>query len=383
MALQPGVTAALARFWRLSPASTVLPALIAPSVPYTMAVSRPARSDVACRASGCGWHANSTSHERRTMNDFQLDIDERSKLTALNKLELLLFRLGGDASGEHAELYGINVFKIREIVVMPQLTPLVDAHPHMMGVVNLRDQIIPVINLPAAVGCTPSGPLKLLLITEFARTTQAFAVDSVEEIVRLEWTDVLPADKTGAQAMITSIAKIDVGTDNARLAQVLDVESILRRFQKPEPLVLGDTGLGAPIILSGEQVLLAADDSMIARALIEATLKELKINYEIVASGKQLWDRLEEIDAEAVKSGLAADQKVALVLSDLEMPEMDGFTLTRKMKQDARFRAVPVVIHSSLSGAANEAHVDGVGADAYIAKFVPNELAALLRKFLG
>jgi two-component system chemotaxis response regulator CheV len=320
--------------------------------------------------------------KRGTMNDFQLDIDERSNLTALNKLELLLFRLGGDAAGKHVELYGINVFKIREIVVMPPLTPIVDAHPHMMGVVHLRGQVIPVVNLPAAVGCIPRGPLNLLLITEFARTTQAFAVESVEEIVRLEWTDVLPADKTGAEALITSIAKVDAGTDQARLAQVLDVESILRHFQKPEPIVAGDAGLGAPIVLSGGQVLLAADDSMIARALIEATLQELKINYEMVASGKQLWDRLEQIDADAARSGIAADQKVALVLSDLEMPEMDGFTLTRKMKQDARFRAVPVIIHSSLSGAANEAHVDGVGADAYIAKFVPNELAALLRKFL-
>jgi two-component system chemotaxis response regulator CheV len=356
------------------PAPPVRAALIAPPLLLTHNAVARVRSVPARRL---------TTEQVDHMNDFQQDIDERSQLTALNKLELLLFRLGGDADGAHVELYGINVFKIREIVVMPTLTPLVDAHPHMMGVVKLRDEVIPVINLPAAVGCIPRAPLNLLLITEFARTTQAFAVESVEEIVRLEWTDVLPTDKTGSEALITSIAKVDAGTDQARLAQVLDVESILRRFQKPQPLVAGDAGLGAPIVLAGERVLLAADDSMIARALIEATLKELQINYEIVASGKQLWDRLEQLDAQGVASGVPADRKVALVLSDLEMPEMDGFTLTRKMKQDPRFRAVPVIIHSSLSGAANEAHVDGVGADAYIAKFVPNELAALLRQFLA
>ncbi len=317
------------------------------------------------------------------MTNFQQDIDERSNLTGLNKLELLLFRLGGDDTGAHAELYAINVFKIREIVVMPDLTPIAESHPHLMGVVKIRDEIIPVVNLPAIVGCVPRAPLKLLLVTEFARTTQAFAVEAVEEIVRLEWTDVLPADPTAASALITSIAKVDAGTENVRLAQVLDVETILRRFQREEAPILPTNGIGAPIVLPPGQILLAADDSIIARTLIEAALTELKLSYEMVNSGKQLWDRLQEIDANAAKKGGGAQDVVALVLSDLEMPEMDGFTLTRKIKKDGRFSAIPVVIHSSLSGAANEAHVDGVGADAYIAKFVPHELAALLRKFLA
>lgn len=101
------------------------------------------------------------------------------------------------------------------------------------------------------------------------------------------------------------------------------------------------------------------------------------------ASGQQVWDRLEELDRECIASHRASGERVALVLSDLEMPEMDGFTLTRKMKKDFRFSSIPVIIHSSLSGAANEAYVNGVGADAYIPKFVPNELAALLRKMLN
>ncbi|SHG71140.1 chemotaxis protein [Massilia sp. CF038] len=316
------------------------------------------------------------------MTNLQQDIDERSNLTGLNKLELLLFRLGGDGNGDHAEIYGINVFKIREIVVMPPLTVIADSHPHMMGVVKIRDEIIPVVNLPAIVGCVPRAPLNLLLVTEFARTTQAFAVESVEEIVRLEWTDVMPADSTTASALITSIAKIDAGTDAARLAQVLDVETILRRFKAPEQEADEQQALGGPIVLGPDQLVLAADDSSVARMLIEGMLKELKINYEMVASGKQLWDRLNQIEAQAVADGSAAKKKVAMVLSDLEMPEMDGFTLTRKIKQDSRYSSIPVVIHSSLSGGANEAHVNGVGADAYIAKFVPNELADLLRKFL-
>lgn len=328
-------------------------------------------------ASGAG------RREKETMNNVQQDIDERSNLTSLNKLELLLFRLGGDAEGNHSELYAINVFKIREIVAMPHVTPIADSHPHMLGVVNLREQIIPVINLPGVVGCIPAAGLKLLLITEFARTTQAFAVEAVEEIVRLEWTSVLPGDKTASGALVTSIAKVDGDVPNTRLAQVLDVESILRQLHSNDEPDVDVDSIGAPLNLPEGQVILAADDSVIARALIENALQAMGAQYVMTNSGKQAWDKLEAIDIAAKKEGKTARDKVALVLSDLEMPEMDGFTLTRNIKQDSRFSTIPVIIHSSLSGAANENHVNGVGADAYIAKFVPIELAALLRKTLA
>lgn len=311
-----------------------------------------------------------------------MEIDERSRLTSSNQFELLLFRLGGDAAGEHFELYGINVFKIREIVAMPKITPVAESHPHMLGVVKLREQIIPVIDLPAVVGCTPRTGLNLILVTEFARTTQAFAVEAVEEIVRLNWTDVVPGDDTASAAFVTSIAKVDGSAPDGRLAQILDVESILRQLGGDKDNINEDT-VGAPLSLPEGQLILAADDSVIARALIETTLKTLGLNYIMTNSGKQAWDKLEELESAAGKAGVPARSKVALVLSDLEMPEMDGFTLTRKIKQDPRYAGIPVIIHSSLSGATNEAHVDGVGADAYIAKFVPDELAALLKSTLS
>jgi two-component system, chemotaxis family, chemotaxis protein CheV len=316
------------------------------------------------------------------VNNAMMEIDERSRLTSSNQFELLLFRLGGDRAGEHFELYGINVFKIREIVAMPKITPVAESHPHMLGVVKIREQIIPVIDLPAVVGCTPRTGLNLILVTEFARTTQAFAVEAVEEIVRLNWTDVVPGDDTASAAFVTSIAKVDGSAPDGRLAQILDVESILRQLGGNKDNINEDT-VGAPLSLPEGQVILAADDSVIARALIETTLKTLGLNYIMTNSGKQAWDKLEELDSAASKSGVLARSKVALVLSDLEMPEMDGFTLTRKIKQDPRYAGIPVIIHSSLSGATNEAHVDGVGADAYIAKFVPDELAALLKSTLA
>ncbi len=99
-------------------------------------------------------------------------------------------------------------------------------------------------------------------------------------------------------------------------------------------------------------------------------------------SGQEAWDRLKAMAAEAESQGKTIRDKIALVLTDLEMPEMDGFTLTRNIKQDQRFSGLPVVIHSSLTGTTNEEHVRKVGADAYVAKFVAEELAATLRRVL-
>ena len=122
---------------------------------------------------------------------------------------MLLFRLGGDAHGERNELFGINVFKIREIVAMPEVTAVAGSPPHVLGVVNLRGQIIQVLDLPAITGCTPKTGLNIMLVTEFARTTQAFAVESVEEIVRLDWNQVMSSEQSAGSGMVTSIARLD------------------------------------------------------------------------------------------------------------------------------------------------------------------------------
>ncbi len=156
------------------------------------------------------------------------DIEERTRLAGTNKFELLLFRLGEAPSTGERELFGINVFKVREVLVMPKITALANAHQHLMGVANIRGQIIPVINLPAVVGCVPKKGHTILMVTEFARTVQAFAVEDVREIVRLDWDQVLPAEASHAGALVTGIARLDGADPNTRLAQVLDVEEVLR-----------------------------------------------------------------------------------------------------------------------------------------------------------
>jgi two-component system chemotaxis response regulator CheV len=315
------------------------------------------------------------------MQTIQQEIDERTNLTSSNKLELLLFRLGHDAALDRAELFGINVFKVREIIPMPVITAVAGSPPYMMGMVDLRGQILPVIDLPGVAGCTPKTGLNILLITEYARTTQAFAVESVEDIVRLDWKQVLSAEGNAASGMVTSIARLS-GENGDQLAQVLDVETILRQVMPSNELEVNPERIGPKVLLKPGTVILAADDSLVARTMIEEGLAAMGLPYIMCKTGKEAWDQLQAISAKAQTDGHTVHDKIALVLTDLEMPEMDGFTLTRNIKQDPRFSTIPVVIHSSLTGSANEAHVKKVGADAYVAKFVAEDLADALRKAL-
>ena len=316
------------------------------------------------------------------MSTVQQEVDERTNLTANNKFELLLFRLGEAVNDNRSELFGINVFKVREILVMPTVTAVAGSLPHMLGVANIRGQIIPVIDLASAVGCKPRTGLNILMVTEYARSTQGFAVEEVDEIVRLDWSQVLSAEASAVGGMVTSIARLDGDIDNTRLAQVLDVEQILRDVLPSRESDVNPDTIGPTVTLKPGAVILAADDSMLARSLIEQGLNAMHAPFIMTKTGKEAWERLQTIADEALAEGKTVQDKVALVLTDLEMPEMDGFTLTRKIKQDARFKSIPVVIHSSLSGTTNEDHVRSVGADAYVAKFVAEELAATISRVL-
>lgn len=316
------------------------------------------------------------------MSEVMQEVDERSKLAGTNKFELLIFRLGEDQNSSTKEIFGINVFKMREALILPSITPMPGSPKHVLGVANIRGQIIPVIDLPSVVGCKPSA-LNILLVTEYERSVQGFAVEEVEEIVRLEWGRVVSAEKSAAGALVTSLARLDDKEENARLALILDVESILRealpsRFRSGEEMTITPS-----VRLPQGSVIVYADDSSVARRQIETVLTRLGLPFVGAKTGKEAWERLKGIGQESRSAGVPIREKVAMVLTDLEMPEMDGFTLTRLLKEDDILRHVPVIIHSSLSGSANESHANRVGADGYVAKFVPDELAREIAKALA
>jgi two-component system chemotaxis response regulator CheV len=313
----------------------------------------------------------------------QHEVDERSNLINNNRFELLLFRLGESQRSDQRELFGINVFKVREIMVMPPVKHVSDAGAHILGAVNVRGQIIPVIDLASVIGCK-NGNANILLITEYARTTQGFAVEEVDEIVRLEWSQIFPAEASVGSNNITSLARLDGNADNSRLAQVIDVEQILVDVFPTRRADLAPADVDDRMIkLPPGAKLLVADDSGLARSLIANGLEAMGAPFVMTKSGQEAWDTLQNIARDAAREGKTVRDKIALVLTDLEMPEMDGFTLTRKIKTEPAFQSIPVVIHSSLSGSANEDHVRRVGANGYVAKFEANELAQAIASALG
>jgi two-component system chemotaxis response regulator CheV len=309
------------------------------------------------------------------------DVDERSRLAGTNKFELLVFRLGTEPSGKR-EMFGINVFKVREALMMPPVTPMPGAPKHVIGVANIRGQIVPVIDLPGLLGLKPTR-LNILLVTEYERSIQGFAVEDVEEIIRLEWSQVLSAEANAVGGMVTSIAKLDADSEETRLALVLDVERVLRDVLPSRVQEAKSTMTRYPLALRPGSVVLAADDSSVARGQIEQVLHILGAPFVMARTGKEAWNKLQEFHHAAMAEGKTVRDKVALLLTDLEMPEMDGFTLTRKVKEDERFRTIPVVIHSSLTGQANEEHARRLGADGYVAKFVADDLGLSLNRVLA
>lgn len=315
------------------------------------------------------------------MDNFQKEIDERTNLTSSNRFELLLFRLGTSPDDEQSELFGINVFKLREIVPMPTLTKAAGMVSPMMGMANIRGEIIPVIDLPAVVRCVPKTGLNILLVTEYARSTQAFAVESVDDIVRLEWSQVLAAEAGVKSRNITSIARLDSDKSSNRLALVLDVEQILHDII-PNSNINMDKKKTSAFKLKPGTVAIVAEDSKVARQMLEKGLNMMEIPAQMHVTGLEAWNKIRKMAEECKAQGLPISDKISFVLTDLEMPEMDGFTLTLNIKRDEFLKNIPVIIHSSLSGSANEDHVRKVGADGYVAKFEINELEAAIHKAL-
>jgi len=316
------------------------------------------------------------------MDNFQKDIDDRANLTLSNRFELLLFRLGTSLHADKSELFGINVFKLREIVPMPAFTRPAGMKAPLLGMVNIRDQVIPVIDLAAVAGCKPTTGLNILLITEYARSVQAFAVESVENITRLDWKQVHTAEKAINGRYITSIACLDDDKDTNNLAMVLDVEQILYDITPADHDLHSEHVSDKKFNIKPGAVAIVAEDSKVARVMLEKGLDSMEIPNAMHITGKDAWEKIQLLAQQADAEGVPVSDKISMVLTDLEMPEMDGFTLTRLIKTDPRLKNIPVVIHSSLSGSANEDHVRKVQADGYVAKFEINELSSVIQEVL-
>ncbi len=295
-------------------------------------------------------------------------VNQRTQMVGQNRLELLLFKLRGK------QVYGINVFKVREVLQCPELTELPQRNPVIRGVAHIRGMTISVIDLSMAVGGPSLGNVQdsFVVIAEYNRKVQGFLVKSVERIVNMNWGDIHPPPKgSGKSSYLTAVT--DIGGE---LVEIIDVEKILAEITPNTQVVsqeLIDDNIGkAP----KDKVVLIADDSSVARGQIKRTIEQLGFKTKMCKDGREALDFLEAV----VAKDTPVEEEVLLLISDIEMPEMDGYTLTAEIRDNDKLRHLWVMLHTSLSGVFNEAMVQKVGANDFIPKFNPDELAQAVQR---
>ena len=287
-------------------------------------------------------------------------IDQRTRLAGHNRLALLLFRLGS------RQLFGVNVFKVKEVLQRPPLFTLPQLPKAFAGAADVRGRSVPVLDLARAIGHGDSetDEPRYLVVTEFNRTVQGFLVAGVDRIVNIAVEHIQPPPDLGGDGnYLTGVAR-----HQGELIQLIDVESVLAE-SAPRG---SDLGTLTPVACNGApRQVLVVDDSRVARNQIRVVLEQLGLEAVLLSDGRQALDHLQAL----ARNGEPPDERYAMVISDIEMPSMDGYTLTTEIRRDPALRSLFVLLHTSLSGVFNHAMVERVGADDFVPKYSERELA--------
>jgi len=281
------------------------------------------------------------------------------------QIEILLFYLNSRLP------FGINVLKVKEIIPMPSMTQLPNANPVICGVANLRGVTLPVIDLAKAIGQPSSNDeqtAESVIITEFNRGLHGFLVNRVDRIVHRDWKEILPPPNTLGTSTYTS----GVTRENDALVQILDLERIIATFDSVSDGDYASISTEGLDTQSRRQRVLLVDDSAMARAQTVRTLDSLQVPYVMARDGKDAMEILLKLNGDEADPADA----ISLVLSDIEMPEMDGYSLTQQIRQTPSLANLYILLHTSLNGAINTERAEKCGANAVLTKFVPEELAA-------
>ncbi|GEA11631.1 chemotaxis protein CheV [Alteromonas sp. KUL49] len=303
------------------------------------------------------------------MSGIMDSVDQRTQLVGQNRLELLLFRLNG------RQRFGINVFKVREVLQCPPLTSMPKLNSLVRGVAHIRGQTISVIDLSMATGGKRIEDLStaFIVIAEYNRSVQGFLVGAVERIINTNWDSIMPPPQgTGRASYLTAVTEVE-----NELIEILDVEKILNEISPLSTDVSEEVQQNLATTGREDKIIFIADDSSVARNQVKKALTALGIEMELAKNGLEALNRLKEIAEEYGD----VTERVGVLVSDIEMPEMDGYTLTAEIKNTPNLSKLHVVLHTSLSGVFNQAMVQKVGADDFIAKFHPDELATAVQKW--
>jgi two-component system, chemotaxis family, chemotaxis protein CheV len=299
------------------------------------------------------------------MTKLMENVNSRTQLVGRNRLELLMFRLG------KRQRFGINVFKVREVIKCPPLTRAPQAHPVIRGIANMRGHTITVMDLAMAVGKPPVEDLEnsFVIVSEYNRHVQGFLVSSVDRIVNMNWEEIkAPPDGIGKVTFLTAVTNVD-----DEIVEIIDVEKVMADVMGYSDEIDDNVTEGTDKDEVQNKHVLVVDDSSMARKQIVKVLDQMEIKYSQAKNGKEAYELLLEW---ANDTSTPITDRCSLVLSDVEMPEMDGYTLTKNIKDHPILGALTVLLHSSLSGSFNESMVKKVGADDFLAKYDATELAS-------
>lgn len=292
-------------------------------------------------------------------------VDQKTQLVGQNRLELLLFSLDGK------QMYGINVFKVREVLQCPELTELPKRHPVIRGVAHIRGGTISIIDLNNAIGNEPIEDLEnaFVIITEYNRAVQGFLVHSVLRIINMNWNQIhTPPAGSGLDNYLTAVTEVE-----NKIVEIIDVEKILAEITPALSMELADDYVAEQdeSVDTSEIKVMIVDDSAVARKQIKRCMDKLGVTSEVFENGRMAYEHLRGLDLEEKD----VTDYYTLMISDIEMPEMDGYTLVAKIRADPQLSNMHVILHTSLSGCFNEAMVKKVGANSFLAKFSPEDLA--------
>ena len=272
-----------------------------------------------------------------------------------NEIEIMEFTIDDN-------LYGINVAKVREIIMSAPVKPMPHAHPAVEGIFKPRDIVITVVDLPRYLGVEKEKTTKdLFIVTNFNKMYIAFRVHTVVGISRISWTDIQKPDKTvsgGSEGVATGIAQC--GED---LVTILDFERIVAEIAPETTIQVDEIEAMGPRSRSDEPIWIAEDSILLSRMIEDCLHKAGYVNLKMFPNGRELWEALNALPEDGELS-----EKVALVITDIEMPQMDGHRLTKLIKSTAKFQPIPLIIFSSLIS--EEMRIKGrqLGADEQMSK---------------